>query len=80
MKLLKVEAEGAEPEVLLGSRDILRNVDYVTVACGPERGPNLLSTDVECEAIMVSEGFARIASRSTPHTLLFARGDLVPGS
>jgi len=78
VKLLKVEAEGAEPEVLLGSRDILPSVDYVTVACGPERGPKLLSTDVECEAIMLSQGFAQIASRSTPRTLLFAREDLVP--
>jgi FkbM family methyltransferase len=36
--LLKVEAEGAEPEVLEGASGVLRNVNFVVVDVGPERG------------------------------------------
>jgi FkbM family methyltransferase len=37
IKLLKVEAEGAEPEILEGASDILPKVEYVVIDCGPER-------------------------------------------
>jgi len=40
IKLLKIEGEGAEPEILAGANDIMPNVDYCTVDCGPERGAN----------------------------------------
>lgn len=36
--LLKVEAEGAEPEVLAGASRLLPYVNYVVVDVGPERG------------------------------------------
>lgn len=36
--LLKVEAEGAEPEVLEGASKLLPNVKFVVVDVGPERG------------------------------------------
>lgn len=38
IRLVKVEAEGAEPEIIYGGREMLRGVDYVTVDMGPERG------------------------------------------
>lgn len=38
--LLKVEAEGAEPEVLLGAVKLLSKVKYIVVDVGPERGVN----------------------------------------
>ena len=38
IKLLKVEAEGAEPEVLLGTAKILKRIEFISVDCGPERG------------------------------------------
>lgn len=38
IKLLKIEAEGAEPEILAGAAAVLSRVDYCTVDCGPERG------------------------------------------
>ena len=37
IKLLKIEAEGAELEVLQGSVDTLSNVEYISVDYGPER-------------------------------------------
>lgn len=35
--LLKVEAEGAEPEVLYGLKNKLKNIKYISLDCGPER-------------------------------------------
>ena len=38
IKFLKIEAEGSEPEVLKGSKEILSRVDYIGVDGSPERG------------------------------------------
>ena len=38
IKLLKLEAEGSEFEVLNGSLNTLKNIDYISVDYGPERG------------------------------------------
>ena len=35
--LIKLEAEGHEPEVLEGSLEILKKTKYITVDVGPER-------------------------------------------
>ena len=35
--LLKVEAEGAEPEVIYGLKNKLTNIKYISLDCGPER-------------------------------------------
>ena len=36
IKLLKLEAEGSEFEVLNGSLNTLKNIDYISVDYGPE--------------------------------------------
>ena len=38
--LLKLEAEGAEPEILEGAKEVLDKIQYISVDCGPERGLN----------------------------------------
>jgi FkbM family methyltransferase len=38
IKLLKLEAEGCEPEVIMGCEGILGNIDYIAADLGPERG------------------------------------------
>ena len=38
IKLLKLEAEGAEPEILEGAKNTLHKIDWITADCGPERG------------------------------------------
>jgi hypothetical protein len=38
IRLLKLEAEGAEPEILDGTADCLQRFDYVTADVVPERG------------------------------------------
>tara|TARA_E500000178_G_scaffold353328_1_gene418931 strand:+ start:1739 stop:2599 length:861 start_codon:yes stop_codon:yes gene_type:complete len=37
LKLLKVEAEGGEPEILQGALKVLKKVEYISLDCGPER-------------------------------------------
>ena len=44
IKLLKIEAEGAEPEIIEGAGDVLSRCDYVVVDGGPERGMSQIST------------------------------------
>lgn len=58
IKLFKVEGEGAEPEILLGSTGILKRIEYVSVDAGPERGINQLSTKTEVCRILKKNGFS----------------------
>jgi FkbM family methyltransferase len=46
VKVLKLEAEGAEPEVLEGLGDKLRLIEYISADLGPERG-------IKCESTLV---------------------------
>jgi hypothetical protein len=55
IRLLKVEAEGMEPEVLAGALKTLANVEYVAVDAGPERGGD--NTVAPVLNILVREGF-----------------------
>lgn len=55
--ILKLEAEGAEPEVLEGARDVLAMIDWVSVDCGPEKGFAQEDTFVACHDILLAHGF-----------------------
>ncbi len=55
--VLKIEAEGAEPEILHGSTETLKATRFVTVDCGFERGISKESTLVPVLNIMASAGF-----------------------
>lgn len=57
IKLLKVDAEGAEPEVLRGARDLLPHCQHVVVDAGPERGVEQVATAPEVINYMVAHGF-----------------------
>lgn len=72
--IIKVEAEGAEPEVLEGAARFLSAVDYVTVDCGHERGPQQDHTFVEVHGALSAAGFAVVAARLRGRvTVLFER-------
>lgn len=60
IRLLKLEAEGAEPEILLGAGAVLSNIDYISVDCGPERGLNQESTMIPVLEILQEKGFKAI--------------------
>lgn len=55
--VLKIEAEGAEPEILKGATKALKSTAFVTVDCGFERGLNKESTLVPVLNIMSEANF-----------------------
>jgi hypothetical protein len=58
--ILKVEAEGAEPEILEGASNALKISKYVTADLGPERGIGQTRTYQECQVLLVLAGFEEI--------------------
>ena len=72
--ILKVEAEGGEPEVLEGATDILPFVDYVTVDCGPERGILHESTYEQVSRILADQNFTILRINHEQSRALFKRG------
>ena len=55
--IFKIEAEGAEPEVLEGAVETLAQVDWVAIDCGYERGVERAHTFVETNTFMQDHGF-----------------------
>jgi len=57
IKLLKLEAEGAELEVLMGSWNILKNIEYISADLGFERGVNQETTFNEVTNMLLKNNF-----------------------
>lgn len=57
IKLLKIEAEGFEPEIFYGARNILSKVDYISADLGFERGSRKSSTAPEVINFLLANGF-----------------------
>ncbi len=55
LAFLKCDAEGAEPEVLEGARDLLRRTARIAIDTGPERQGG--RTSAACEALLRDAGF-----------------------
>lgn len=53
--LLKMDAEGAEPEVLLGGLETLKKIHFVVIDAGAERFNE--KTDIQVKEILVNSGF-----------------------
>lgn len=60
IKLLKLEAEGCEPEVLSGSISILKNIKYISADLGFERGINKESTFLSVNNFLLKNNFKLI--------------------
>ena len=60
VKLLKLEAEGAEPEVLEGASKILKNIEYISADLGPERGIDNHETYSEVTNLLYKNNFSLI--------------------
>lgn len=65
VRCLKLEAEGAEPEVLLGLGSAISTIEYITADLGFERGPNQESTLIPVVNFLLTNGFE--LKRITPH-------------
>ena len=57
IKVLKVEAEGGEPEVIRGCVGVLDRIAYIAADLGPERGPNMAHTLPEVANFLHMHGF-----------------------
>jgi len=71
--LLKLEAEGGEPEVLMGCIEILQNIDYISADLGFERGVSEENTFPEVINFLLYNGFnvVKAIAPSGRNTVLF---------
>lgn len=69
--VFKLEAEGAEPEVLEGASGCIEKFDYVAVDCGYERGVENKHTFVEVSDFLLDRGFRPVGSDFRRGTFLF---------
>lgn len=73
INLVKIEAEGAEPEIIEGGNKTLAASRYVVVDGGPERGKLQEPTLDLCRQLLARIGFKELTrSRTRPNTVLFA--------
>ena len=61
IKLLKIEAEGGEPEVLMGAEQLLRKIQFISADLGFERGPSAESTLVPVTNFLIKRDFELVA-------------------
>ena len=73
VKLLKLEAEGAEPEVLEGAVKTLERTEFVTADLGPERGPEQSTTLASAIALLQDSGFRPVRFFAPRYVMLFRR-------
>jgi len=71
IKLLKIDAEGAEPEILMGASKLLHKIKYISVDVGPERGLLQESTDKATTEILLNNNFALLYENLERQTMLF---------
>lgn len=73
IRLMKLEAEGAEPEVLLGATETLQRTEFVTADLGPERGASAETTLAPVYEILSGFGFRAIDAHNGRLVVLFQR-------
>ena len=71
VKLLKLEAEGAEPEILYGIGDKLKLIEYISADVGFERGIKEESTLVPVTNYLLENNFELISLGIGRLSLLF---------
>ena len=70
IKLIKIEAEGAEPEVLEGLLKNLETVEYITIDVSYERGLKEESTLVDCSNYLIRNDFELIKFSQIPRLVV----------
>ena len=71
IKFLKIEAEGSEPEVLQGAKNILKKVEYIGVDGGPERGKKMETTIEYATEFLLKNNFSIISEKKTDFYINF---------
>ncbi len=77
LNILKLEAEGAEPEILDGASSSLSRIHYIAVDCGYERGPEKRHTFIDVCDRLLPLGFRPIEAQLRRITVLFKNTNLV---
>ena len=73
IRLLKIEAEGFEPEILRGAEQALALTDFVAIDGGPERGINREVTFCDVSNFLYGRGFELVEVYFPWHRALFRR-------
>jgi len=76
IKLLKIEAEGAEPEALMGCEKIFHKIEYISADLGPERGIDQTTTLVTVINLLLAKNFEFIDIYYDRLVALFRNKDL----
>lgn len=76
IKLLKLEAEGAEPEICYGAIKTLINIQYISVDVGFERGITQTSTAPEVVNFLLKNNFSLIKVGESRMCYLFKNNNL----
>ncbi len=76
IKLLKLEAEGGELEVLEGAGEKINKINYISADLGPERGVNQESTFVPVSNFLNQKNFSLIEYNANRFTALFKNNDI----
>ncbi len=71
VKLLKLEAEGAEPEILAGAEKYLDRIEYIAADLGPERGFKQESTAAPAINFLLARNFRLVDVYCDRVTCLF---------
>ena len=71
IKLLKIDAEGHELEVLLGAKKTLSNVEYIAVDMGAEKGEDGENTVALVTNFLISQNFGLVNFKENRTTGLF---------
>ena len=75
IKLLKLEAEGAEPEILEGAKKILHRIEWVSADCGPERGTAKEMTFKFVINFLIDNGF-RVEALNPKKSIILLRNSV----
>tara|TARA_S200000501_G_scaffold138406_1_gene130786 strand:- start:5046 stop:5960 length:915 start_codon:yes stop_codon:yes gene_type:complete len=71
IKLLKLEAEGFEPEILYGGEKAIKNIEYIAADLGPERGVQKLVTLPDVTNFLLRKNFKIKSINEKRLTVLF---------
>ena len=71
IKLLKIDAEGFEYEVLKGAENLLSSIKFIAVDAGFEKVSNTLDTFSEVNEYLLSNGFNLENKNIERHTYLY---------
>ena len=77
IRLLKLEAEGGEPEVIEGCQELLPMIDYISADLGPERGVLKENTICSVTNFLLKSGFELCNVNFGRGVFLFRRKGLV---